>query len=68
MPACLKLMTIHDRALASVDKRIKETETRAAAYDQAGLNHRGTSGANFRQGTEAEAGEATGPAATSPKG
>ena len=38
MPAYPKLMTIHDRAIASVEKRIKETETRATAYDRAGRN------------------------------
>ena len=38
MPANPKLMTLHDRAIASVEKRIKETETRAAAYDRAGRN------------------------------
>ena len=36
MPAHPKPMTIHDRAIASVEKRIKETETRATAYDRAG--------------------------------
>ena len=38
MPANPKLMAIHDRAIASVEKRIRETETRATAYDRAGRN------------------------------
>ena len=36
MQAYPKLMTIHDRAIAAVEKRIEEAETRATIYDRAG--------------------------------